>query len=179
MTGIRDLPAWAVEVRTADGAVTLVPPPGKTVTTREWRALPLGAVLRVADSVRQGEVLHGLAQMIASEGGDPRASSRGGRREHLARVVRVYRLALEHDIAPRELLAEVFETTEPTGQRWIAQARDAGLIDDYRDELARAKAYTPHRPRDARKDRPGVDPRTGRAPGRGSTTTTTKKEDTK
>lgn len=137
ITGIRGLDGWAVETNADTGAVTLVPPPGEVVTTKEWRDLPLGAVLRAAKGVESGDVLSALLTLLASEGGDPARSSRSGKQGHYKRVAKVYRLALRSGLTPREVIVKHFQTTDSSAGRWIAEARNAGFLDDHRVELAR------------------------------------------
>lgn len=193
VTGMHDLPGWSVTVTFATNAVTLTPPPGEHVDAVSWRRVNIGQVLRAADALRRGDVIQLLLSALASDGGDdPSASSRGGRQAHLKRVAGVYRLALEHDIPPQEALSEHFGAERRTTQRWITDARKAGLIRSYREELARVETFegtdgqthptpTHHThgepPTQAELDRladllnsPEHQKRRGRVPGKGSTT---------
>lgn len=142
ITGMRDLPGWSVTVNFATNAVTLTPPPRRHVDAIQWRKVNIGHVLRAADALRQGEAIQVLLSALAGNAGDPSSSSRGGKRAHLQRVAQVYRLAIEHDIPPRDALSEHFEAEPRTTQRWITDARKAGLLyPTYREEVARAQSY--------------------------------------
>lgn len=139
---MRDLPGWSVTVTFATNAVTLTPPPGGHVDAIQWRKVNIGQVLRAADALRRDDVIQVLLSALAGDGGDPSSSSRGGKRAHLQRVAQVYRLAIEHGIPPRDALSEHFEAESRTTQRWITDARKAGLLyPTYREEVARAQTF--------------------------------------
>ncbi|WP_229940359.1 hypothetical protein [Plantibacter cousiniae (nom. nud.)] len=134
VSGLRGMDGWAVETDAATGAVTLVPPPGRAVTSKEWRMVPLAAVLRAAEGVQTGDLVSSLLTMLASDGEDPTRSSRGGKRQHMERVSRVYRAALSQGLSPREVIVEHFQTKDSSAGRWIAQARKEGYLGSYADE---------------------------------------------
>jgi hypothetical protein len=192
-TGLKGLDGWSVEANAETGAVTLTPAQGQTVTPDAWRKVPVATIVRAAQRVRNGDLLALLLASIAASGGDPRLSSRGGKRDHLERVAAIYRLALQHDLLPATVLHKVFGTvSERTPQHWIAEARKAHLLRSYSDEKLRhadpdsVRRYTENRTgkpmtdddvRDllALLNSPGRKKAVGRSPGRGSTMTTTKK----
>lgn len=175
VSGLRGLPGWAVEFPHGSNAVVLRPPEGETVTATTWRKIPIGACLAVAQSERDFDVPRALAMLIAADGVEPEQSSRSGPESHLRRVAAVYRIALENDLWPPELLADVFGAKIPTTHRWIANAQQRGYLRSHAEESAAYShpGVTVAAPEPAAIEQRfgallrGAD-RSGRSPGRGS-----------
>jgi hypothetical protein len=138
---VHDLPGWeshtiAVRVAVVDGrarvtALRVESPPdaerGLTATT--LKSLPLGAIAVVAlrampDTPRTGN-LHAAMRKIARRRAvphDPRA------RTTVQQVAEVWRLAHEAGEPPREAVCKQLHIAPRTADRYIARAREAGLI---------------------------------------------------
>lgn len=48
--------------------------------------------------------------------------------EHLAQVAELYRAAVEREDAPTQTVADAMHVTRPTAGRWVAKARERGLL---------------------------------------------------
>jgi hypothetical protein len=140
---VHDLPGWeshaiAVRVAVVDGrarvtALRVESPPDaeRGLTATALKSLPLGAIAVVAlrampDTPRTGD-LHAAMRKIGRQRAvphDPRALAT------VEQVAAVWQLAYEATEAPREAVCKQLNIAPRTADRYIARAREAGLITD-------------------------------------------------
>lgn len=167
---------WSFSV-SPQGAVTVAPPEGVSITAEQWRRIPIGALIARAKKVRQGDIGGEMIRLLISDLGEPSKPS-DGHRKHFENVAKVYRLAVDWELPPAGTIATYFETSPETARRWIAHIRRSpsnpdGLIGSLAEEKtrevirggerAKRRAQQPLPTTQAQKDK-----RTGRSRGHGS-----------
>jgi hypothetical protein len=112
---------WTFRVDVSGSSLTVTAPEGEQLEAEAIRALPLGVVLSTAQEEFNR---HRLSRMdrdlmkLASQAKGTRAQ----------KVAHMYRLALSLDVSPAAAIAVAFDRSPASAQRWIAEARAAGLL---------------------------------------------------
>jgi hypothetical protein len=129
-------PGWAFVVRpTRDGgvhSVEAIAPPGHPMTFEEFRRVPYRLLRRLCGQSTS------LAQAMALVPNPDRYKARPYSRAHLDVVVMLYRYAVSQTVPANALIADVFEVSEKTVQRWLRRARILGLLDSATAEKSAA-----------------------------------------
>ena len=134
----------AVDDAGAPSCVSLTVHGDKPVTTEVVRQLRVDELVRVAvaEAARPYEQAGASIRMPIFPAPDERAElyerfAKGGRRprrgspvseETLHRVAALYRAALKNGDPPTSTIAEALRVTRSTASRWVAKAREAGLL---------------------------------------------------
>lgn len=106
------------------------------------REFPFGMLRRTV----LGEVAEdGFLSVLAADIVPTKPYSRKGP-AHWGRVATIYRFALDQGVPPREAVAQAFETSLKTASRWLAAARQAGVLGSYEDEREESRRRAPAPP---------------------------------
>jgi hypothetical protein len=138
ISGISTWPGWQFVVALDESWVKVIAPDHETVSARAWRSLPISYVLRLAGSTWTTATLARMVERRESGRGNPRRPV-GGSTKHNAVVAHTYRSALLRGAKPRDAVAEFFEVSEKTADRWLREAREAGELGTYLDEKRAAR----------------------------------------
>ena len=115
---------WEFAVARDDTGVSVVRPPGRRISVDEWRAIPIGSILAAAANAtgeaRADLVADGLVIELKNDGVDYTSSS------NIAfwnALLRTYRVAAAAGVAPREVVAKVWNVNPQTAERWFRKMR--------------------------------------------------------
>lgn len=120
-------------------ALEVVSSDGTGITVPDLRRAPFGLVHRLVLGHYDNAVISMAAAHLGIEGG-PRPYGGGDLKHHRA-VAAIYRNALTQGISPRQAVADIFEVSVQTVDRWLRDARDAhdpvtntSVLGPYQDE---------------------------------------------
>jgi hypothetical protein len=134
---------WVFSVGRDERSITVTPPEGETITARQWRAIPIGAILKAVSASRHRPWLALLTAEAETRAGSGMAGTRrpyGGSSQHRDAVAHVYREALKRGVKPQDAITAHFDVGEKTAERWTHEARQAGALGSYREERELALA---------------------------------------
>ena len=138
VSGISTWPGWQFVVALDESWVKVIAPDHQVVSPRLWRAMPIGYVLRLAASTWTTATLARVVERREAGRGNLRRPV-GGSTKHSAVVAYTYRSALRRGAKPRDAVADFFQVSEKTADRWLSEARAAGELGTYLDEKRAAR----------------------------------------
>jgi hypothetical protein len=120
-------PGWTFVVRPAlnggVAAIEVIAPQGHAMTLEEFRRAPYPLLRRLCGRSTA------VAQVSALVPDPERYRADPYSRTSLEVVVMLYRYAVSQTVGPRQLIADVYDVSEKTVQRWLRRARTLGLLD--------------------------------------------------
>lgn len=126
-----DLLGWTVTVHAlGTGGITITPPAGARITEPAVRLIRIGAVLDAAAALTAEDRLAAAAASVNGWTGPDWAP--GHHRDVLVREA--YRAALRHGIAPRALIAHLWNITEYKAGTWLTEMRSRQAIGSVQTE---------------------------------------------
>ena len=137
-------PGWKFQVTpTRDGGVariSMTAPPDHVITLDEFRRAPYGLLRRLCGS---STALSQASAIVP----DPDALVPYSRK-HLEHVATLYRFAVSQSTPATRLIAALFDVSARTAIRWVARARQLGMLDAWDQERLARPPRIDHRVRE-------------------------------